>query len=135
MKIYLTPRTVGTSGGGLRGNLQYLDRLIQSELNKSNFQSSLNELWLSISYPALYVVPEIIGMEVTFTKYYDALPYSRMNRKFKTIDIILKAPEFSEHFQKKQVNCKDKFEIADKYKNTTEILQLLTKKQTKKTKS
>lgn len=121
MKIYLTPRTVGTSGGGLNRNLKYLDRLIQSELDKSSFQSSFNELWLGISYPAMYVVPGIVGMEVTFNKYYETLPFSRMNRKFKTIDITLKAPEFSEHFQKEeQVNYKDKFEIAEKYKNISE---------------
>ncbi|GAA3924694.1 hypothetical protein [Hymenobacter algoricola] len=121
MKIYLSPRTVGISGGGLKGNLQYLDRLIQSELDKSNFQSSFNELWLSLSYPAMYVVPDIVGMEITFNKYYETFPYSRMNRKFKTIDINLKAPEFSEHFQKEeQINYKDKFEIADEYKNIDE---------------
>lgn len=121
MKIYLTPRTVGTSGGGLRGNLQYLDRLIQSELDKSNFQSSFNELWLSISYPAMYVVSGAAGMEVTFNQYYETLPYSRMNRKFKTINITLKAPEFSEHFQKEeQINYQYKFDIADEYKNVTE---------------
>ena len=121
MKIYLSPRTVGTSGGGLKGNLQYLDRLIQNELDKSNFQSSFNELWLSLACPAMYVVPGIVGMEVTFSKYYQTFPYSRMNRKFKTIDITLKAPEFSEHFQKEeQINYTDKFEIAAEYKNISE---------------
>jgi hypothetical protein len=121
MKIYLSPKTVGTSGGGLNGNLKYFDRLIQSELDKSSFQSSFNELWLGIFYPAMYVVQGIVGMEITFNKYYETLPFSRMNRKFKTIDITLKAPEFSEHFQKKeQVSYNDKFEIADKYKNISE---------------
>ncbi len=121
MKIYLTPKTVATSGGGLRGNLQYLDRFIQSELDKSNFQSSFNELWLSIAYPAMYVTSGSAGMENAFNQYCETLPYSRMNRKLKTIDITLKAPEFSEHFQKEeQKNYQDKFDIAGEYKNITE---------------
>ncbi|MFT3680168.1 MAG: hypothetical protein QM791_07830 [Ferruginibacter sp.] len=121
MKIYLTPRTAGTGGGGLKGNLQYFDRLIQSELDKANFQSSFNEFSLGLFYPAMYIVPGISGMEVAFNQYYETLPYSRMNRKFKTIDVILKAPEFSEHFQKEeQVNYQDRVDIADEYKNITE---------------
>jgi len=46
MKIYLTQATAGRGGIGLKGNLQYLLRSIQNELNDSAFKSSFNELWL-----------------------------------------------------------------------------------------
>jgi hypothetical protein len=121
MKIYLRPSTAGRSGGGLHGNLQHVDRLIQSELDKSGFQSSFDELWLTISYPPMFVLPGNGGMEVIFNKHYETLPYARMNRKQKTIDIILKAPEFSEHFHKQeQSNYHDKLEISSEYKNISE---------------
>jgi hypothetical protein len=121
MKIYLSRSTAGTYGGALNGNLRYLDRFIQNELNNSGFKSSFEELWLTISYPPMYVLPGIAGMEVSFMEYYRTLPYSRLNRRFKKIDITLKAPEFSEHFDKaKQNKYEHKFEIEPQFKNISE---------------
>jgi hypothetical protein len=121
MKIYLSPNTAGRYGGALNGNLQHLDRFIQNELNNSEFKSSFDELWLTLSYPPMYVLPGVVGMEVTFKKYYDTFPYSRLNRRYKKIEITLKAPEFSEHFDKEeQKEYKHKFEIEPQFKNISE---------------
>lgn len=81
MKIYLSPNTAGRYGGALNGNLRHLDRFIQNELTNSEFKSSFEELWLTLSYPPMYVLPGVVGMEVTFKKYYDTFPYSRLNIK------------------------------------------------------
>lgn len=122
MKIYLYPNTVGRYGGKLNGNLEYLDSYIQIELEKSGFQSSFNKFELTLSYPPMYILPGIVGMETTFNNYYETLPYSRLNRKYKTINIVLKAPEFSEHFDKeKQNKYVDKFEIDKQFKNINEV--------------
>ena len=112
MKIYLSPSTVGRYGGGLKGNLSFLDRIIQERLDNSDFKSSFEELWLTLSYPPMYILPGIVGMEKNFFEFYHKLPYSRLNRRYKKIDITLKAPEFSEHFDKSE---------KDKYKNTFKI--------------
>ncbi|HMQ48898.1 MAG TPA: hypothetical protein PKA00_15615 [Saprospiraceae bacterium] len=121
MKIYLTPNTAGRYGGALNGNLRHLDRFILSELNNSEFKSSFDELWLTLSYPPMYILPGVVGMEVTFKKYYDTFPYSRLNRRYKKIDLTLKAPEFSEHLDKEeQEKYKHKFEIEPQFKNITE---------------
>jgi hypothetical protein len=122
LKIYLSPSTAGRYGGSLKGNLRYLSRYIQTELENSEFQSSFEELWLTLSYPPMYVLPGVVGMEITFKKYYDTFPYSRLNRRYKKIDITLKAPEFSEHFDKEeQKKYEHKFEIEPKFKNISEV--------------
>lgn len=121
MKIYLSPNTAGRAGGKLNNNLQYLDRYIQSELNKSEFKSTFEEFWLTLSYPPMYVLPGIVGMEIAFKNYYETLPYTRLNRKNKKIDITLKAPEFSEHCDKEdQKKYYNKFEIDSQFKNISE---------------
>jgi len=121
MKIYLSPNTAGRSGGALNGNLKHLGRYIQSELNSGGFKSSFEEMRLTLSYPPMYVLPGVIGMEVDFKKYYDKFPYSRLNRRYKKIDITLKAPEFSEHFDKEEQNkYKHKFEIDQNYQGIAE---------------
>ncbi len=121
MKIYLSPNTAGRSGGALNGNLRHLGRYIQMELNKAGFKSSFDELWLTLSYPPMYVLPGVVGMEITFKKYYDTFPYSRLNRKYKKIDITLQAPEFSEHFDKEeQKKYEHKFEIEPQFRNISE---------------
>lgn len=122
MKIYLSPNTAGRYGGALNGNLRHLDRFIQNELTNSEFKSSFEELWLTLSYPPMYVLPGVVGMEVTFKKYYDTFPYSRLNRRYKKIDITLKAPEFSEHFDKEeQKKYQHKFEVEPQFKNISEV--------------
>lgn len=122
MKIYLTPSTVGRYGGGLNNNLRYLDRTIQQRFDDSNFNSSFDELWLTLTYPPMYILPGIVGMEIKFNEFYNTLPYSRLNRKFKKIDITLKAPEFSEHFDKdKQKQYKDKFNIEKQFENISDV--------------
>lgn len=131
MKIYLSPSTAGRYGGALNGRLRHLDRFIQNELTNSEFKSSFEELWLTLSYPPMYVLPGVVGMEVTFKKYYDNFPYSRLNRRYKKIDITLKAPEFSEHFDKEeQKKYQQKFEIEPQFKNIseTELGQILIDK-------
>ncbi len=123
MKIYLSPNTAGRYGGALNGNLRYLGRLIEHELNHSSFCASFDELWLTLSYPPMYVLPGVIGIEVTFKKYYDTFPYSRLNRRYKKIDITLKAPEFSEHFDKEeQKKYEHQFDIEPQFKNIPEAL-------------
>lgn len=73
MKIYLSQNTAGRYRGGLKGNLQHLNRFIQNELNNSEFKSSFDELWLDLASPPMYVLPGVVGMEITFKKYYDTL--------------------------------------------------------------
>lgn len=122
MKIYLSKSTVGRYGGGLNLNLNFFDRFIQSELDKSGFKSSFEELWLTIAYPPLYILPGIVGMEMDFYKNYETFPYSRLNRRYKKINVTLKAPQFSEHFDKAdQVKYEHKFDIEDKYKNISDV--------------
>ena len=131
MKIYLSPNTAGRYGGALNGNLQHLDRFIETELENSEFKTSFDALWLTISYPPMYILPGVVGMEITFKKYYDTLPYLRLNRRYKKIEIALKAPEFSEHFDKhEQKNYQHKFEIEQDFKNIseTELGQILIDK-------
>jgi len=121
MKIYLSPNTAGRYGGGLNGNLRHLNRYIQSELDSGGFKSSFKELWLALSYPPMYILPGVVGIEIDFKKYYDKFPYSRLNRRYKKIDITLKAPEFSEHFDKEeQKKHKHTLQIEGKYQNISE---------------
>lgn len=115
----------------LNGSLKYLSQIIQSELDKANFQSSFEELWLTIAHPPMYVLPGVVGIEKDFKKYYDTFPISRFNRKYKKIDIELKAPEFSEHFDGEEKDkYEHKFDIDNKYKNLTEteLAQILIDK-------
>jgi len=122
MKIYLSTQTVGKYGGGLNGSLKHLDNYIQTEINKSNFKSSFDELWITIVYPPMFVLKGIIGMEKQFPEFYNKLPNSRINRRYKKIDVVIKAPEFSEHLDKKDsLNQKYKFSIDKKFQNISEI--------------
>jgi hypothetical protein len=122
MKLYLNPSTAGRYGGGLNGNLRYLTDLIQGELTKSGFTSSFDEIWLTLAYPPMYVLPGVVGIEKDFRKYYDQFPYSRLDRRFKKVDVALQAPEFSEHFDKEeQSRYTHKFKIEDQYKNLSEV--------------
>jgi len=130
MKIYLIPVTVGTRGGGLQGNLRYIDKYIERELGRSGFKSSFNELHLSIAYLLLYNTPGTAFTESNYKNYYDTLPYSRFDRKNKIIHVTLKAPEFSEHFIDKKHQKKSQFEMANEFKNLsdTRLAQILIDK-------
>jgi hypothetical protein len=121
MKIYLSANTAGRGGGGLNGNLRHLNRLIQKELDNSDFNTSFDELWLTLSFPPMYVLPGVVGIEKDFKKYYDTFPYSRLSRRYKKIDITLKAPEFSEYFDKaEQSKYQNNFDIEPQFKNICE---------------
>jgi hypothetical protein len=121
MKIYVSPNTAGRYGGALNGNLRFLPNAIQTLLDNTGFNSTFDELWLTLSYPPMYVLPGVVGMEKQFLEFYDKFPYSRLNRKFKKIEITLKAPEFSEHFDlKDQSKYSNRFDIENQYKNLSE---------------
>jgi hypothetical protein len=100
MKLYLSGQTTG-QGGGFAKNLPHFDSYIHEYLNSSGFDSSFEELWITFAYPPTYIWKGIIGMEKDYKEWFDtfAFPYSRLNRKYKKIDILLKAPEFSESFE------------------------------------
>ncbi|CAN5690141.1 hypothetical protein BH10BAC2_BH10BAC2_04270 [soil metagenome] len=51
MKIYLYASSAARFGGLLNGNFQYLYRVIQNNLDNSDFKSSFEELRLTLSYP------------------------------------------------------------------------------------
>jgi hypothetical protein len=121
MKIYVSPNTVGKSGGALNGNLRFLPNVIQAELDNSGFTSTFNEFWLTLSYPPMYVLPGVVSMVDKFFEFYNKFPYSRLDRRYKKIEIVLKAPEFSEHFDlKDQDRYSNRFEIESQYKNLSE---------------
>lgn len=121
MKIYVSPNTAGRYGGALNGNLRYLPNVIQAKLDNSGFTSTFDELWLTLSYPPMYVLPGVVGMEKQFMEFYDKFPYSRLNRKLRKIQITLKAPEFSEHFDLKDLGeYSDQFDIENQFKNLSE---------------
>jgi hypothetical protein len=121
MKIYVSPNTAGRYGGVLNDNLRFLPNVIQTTLDNSGFTSTFDELWLTLSYPPMYVLPGVVGMEKQFNEFYNKFPYSRLNRKLKKIEITLKAPEFSEHFDlKDQDRYSNRFEIESQYKNLSE---------------
>lgn len=118
MKIYFSKNTAGRGGGALNGNLRYLPNLIQSTLDNSGFTSTFDELWLTLAYPPMYVLPGVVGVEKQFNESYNKFPYSRLDRRLRKIDLTLKAPEFSEHFDlKDQDRYTNRFEIEDRYKN------------------
>ncbi|SEO85162.1 hypothetical protein SAMN05428947_104337 [Mucilaginibacter sp. OK283] len=122
MKIYLMPSTAGRYGGGLKGNLEYLVAIIQNRLDSSGFASSFNEFWLTFFYSPLYVLPGVVGIENDFKKVFETLPSSFLNRRYKKIDVSLKAFEFSEHLDKAdQKKYEHQFEVDNQYKNLSEI--------------
>jgi hypothetical protein len=121
MKIYISSKTVGKYGGGLNGNLRFLPNVIQSALDSSNFTSTFSEAWLTLAYPPMYVLPGIVSMVDQYFDFYIKFPYSRVDRRFKKVEITLKAPEFSEHFDlKEQDKYTDRFEIESQYKSISE---------------
>jgi hypothetical protein len=121
MKIYLSTSTAGRYGGGLKGNLRNFYQIIQAAIDNSDFRSSYEELWLTLAHPPMYISPGVVGMEVDFLKGYNNLPYSRLNKRYKKIEVNLKAPEFSEHLDKTdQDNYEHKFDVEDKYKNLSD---------------
>lgn len=121
MNIYFRSYTAGRVGSWLNGNLTHFDRYIRSELDKSGFTSTFNDLWLTLAYPPLYVLPGVVGIEKQFMEYYKTLPYSRLERRFKRINISIQAPEFSEHFDNNEKdNYKNRFDIADNLKGISE---------------
>ncbi|MEO6849759.1 MAG: hypothetical protein ABI203_05235 [Mucilaginibacter sp.] len=120
MEIFISPQTAGRSAR-LKGNLRYFDRIITDELNKASFQSSFGDFWLNLAYPPMYVLSGVVGTEVDHKKYYNTLPNSRLDRKNKKIEVSLRAPEFSEHFDKaEQSEFKHKFNIENKYRNISQ---------------
>ncbi len=121
MKFYLTRNTAGRFGGGLNGNLKYLPDCIQAAVNTAGFSSSFSEFRLTLNHPPLYVLPGVLGIEKQFEQFYNILPYSRLDRRYKTISISLQSPEFSEHFDKEeQHKYEHRFSIADEYKDIPE---------------
>jgi hypothetical protein len=121
MKIYVSPNTAGRYGGALNGNLRFFPDVIQTSLDNSGFRSTFDELWLTLSYPPMYVLPGVVGIEKQFLGFYNKYPYSRLNRKSKKIEITLKAPEFSEHFDLKDQNkYSNRFGIESQYTNLSE---------------
>jgi len=119
MDIYISPRTAGRYGGGFKGDLRYFDQVIKEYLGA--FKSSFDEFWLTLDYPPMYVLPGVVGIENDYKKYYETLPVFRLDRKNKKIEISLKAPEFSEHFDEgEKSNYKHQFEIEKIYENISE---------------
>lgn len=133
MKIYITPITAGIYGGRFYGNLQFFSRFIENEINEKKIKTSFNELWISFYYPRFNKVPQLGEVEFKFNNFYETLPKSTFYRKNKKIEIALKTPEFSKHFEssdsnnekKKQVD--DEVELAkyiiDKYLEAGEIIK------------
>ncbi len=127
MKIYFSTGTFGKSSGGLKGNLYHITNYIQSELATLNFNSNFEEFWFTLLYPPMFRASNGFGNETKFAEYYSKLPYCRINRKFKSINLTLKAPELSEHFEKELINESSiLFEIEDKFKNLDETQIAIT---------
>lgn len=122
MKVHISPTTVGRYGGLLKDKLRYLPNLIQFEIEKSGFVSSFDDLWLNLAYPPLYVLPGVVSLVNPFFEVYRNFPYSRVDRKHKKIEITLKAPEFSEHFDSSDLErYSNRFQIEERYKNLTQV--------------
>jgi hypothetical protein len=100
MKLYLSGQTTGQHGGFAK-NLPYFNNYIDEYLTSAGFDSSFEELSVRFAYPPTYIWKGIIGMEKEYKVWYDtfAFPYSRLNRRYKTIDVLMKTPEFSESFE------------------------------------
>lgn len=120
--MFLMTNSVATFGGGLHGRLRFLHRLIENELNKSNFQSSFDEFWLILSIPPTYVKPKVLSLVEKFDNHYKKLPNSRLSRRYKKIEVSLKASEFSE-FQSdaKPIKYKHEFEVEPQFRNLNEV--------------
>ncbi len=121
MKLFIDGNTAGRSCG-LMAALPYFYRFIQEELDKEHFQSSFEELWITFAYPPTFVLKSVEGIEKPYKEWYEKFdfPYSRFNRRFKTINITLKTPEFSESFER--IDSQDeiiKIEIEKQYQNLT----------------
>ena len=122
MEVYITSNTACRSGGALNGNLRYLSRFISQELNKNGFQSSFDEFSVRFAYPPMYVLPGVVSLVTGYREWYDSLPYSRLDRRYKKIEVSLQTPEFSEHFDKEeQSQYEHTFEIEEEFKNISEI--------------
>lgn len=121
MKIYFSTGTFGKSSGGLKGNLYHLTNYIHSELANLNFNSNFEEFWFTLLYPPMFRASSDFGNETKFAGYYSKLPYCRINRKFKSINLTLKAPELSEYFEKEIIKeSGNLIEIEEKFKNLDE---------------
>lgn len=122
MKIFITAFTAGRGGNGLESPLRYFNKYIETTLCKNGFTSSFAEFSVRFSYLPLYVLPGMAGTENVFMEYYNQLPECRINRRYQRIETAVKAPEFSEHFDKKdQFKYKHKFDIAEKYKTLSDV--------------
>ena len=123
MKLYISGKTVGIYGGSLR-NLPYFDNYIENYLKLAGFSSSFEEMWIEFAYPPTYILKGILSMQKQYEEWYNTFnfPYSRLNRRYKKIDISLKASEFSEGFER--IDKDDDFlrlDIEDKYKNIPRV--------------
>jgi hypothetical protein len=122
MKINLGYGTVGkVSFGDLKGILLHFDRLVELELATNGFKSSFEEFSLMLTYPPMYIASEIVGMEKVFMEEYQTLPYSRIDRRYRTMSFRIQAPEFSEFFDgKEEDNHKHQFQINPAYLGITD---------------
>ena len=98
MNIYIANRTDGGGGSGPRGNLACFDNIISKALLNAGFTSLFEEFWLTLVYPAINTSSWEFGGEDDFQHYYGKLPILLVSKRYKKIDIALKAPEFSHHF-------------------------------------
>lgn len=132
MRIFISASTVGRYGGGLNGQLRHLPQVIQNELKKADVKSTFDQFWLTFSYPPLYVLSGVLDSKATFNNYYhNSLPYSRLSRKTKKVEITLQTPELSEHFDSREKdNYSNQFDIDDKYRNLadTDIAKIVIDK-------
>jgi len=122
MRLYFRRLTAGRWNGSLDGPLRHFAAYLEQELDTNNFTSSFEKIELTLAYPPLYLLPNLIHLEKEFRKEYNTFPSSRIERRSKKIKFTLQAPEFSELFDlKEQVNYKDKFECAGAYQNISEL--------------
>ena len=101
MKIHIGGSTAGRFGGFMTNTLYLFDKFIQGEFDNAGFHSNFEDLYITMAYPPTFVLKSVYGIENNFKTWYNAFkfPYSRLNRRFKTINITLKAPELSESFE------------------------------------
>ncbi len=96
MRLNLFITTVGTGGSG---QYAYLFQFLQKQLAQAGFTSGFDEFKLTLMYPPSFVRPEISLLQEGFNERYHQLPKVRTNRKFKSIDIILQAPQIAGYFE------------------------------------